>query len=85
MTSFKSLLLLCVSACSKSILFCKEPSSYDEKWEGARIGEHCFIAIVIMLLEGFGEAVSFLGMDEAAPLSSLEGYLYDYIKSNPQV
>ena len=34
---------------------------------------------------GFGEAVSWLGMDEAAPLSSLENYLYDFIKSNLKV
>ena len=40
-----------------SVLFCKESSAYDEKWEGPRLG--------------FSEAVSFLGVDEAAPLNSL--------------
>jgi len=59
------------SESSKSILFCKEGTTYDEKWEGSRIG--------------FREAVSFLGMDEAAPLSSLDGFLYDFIKLNKKV
>ena len=27
------------SETSKSILFCKEGTAYDEKWEGSRIGE----------------------------------------------
>ena len=41
----------------KSVLFCHESSAYDEKWEGARLG--------------YSEAVSFLGVDEVAPLPSL--------------
>ena len=59
------------SESSKSILFCKEGTTYDEKWEGSRIG--------------FREAVTFLGMDEAAPLSSLDSYIYDFIKMNSKV
>jgi len=59
------------SETSKSILFCKEGTAYDEKWEGSRIG--------------FREAVTFLGMDEAAPLSSLDSYVYDFIKINNKV
>ena len=45
----------------KSILFCPESTAYDERWEGVKLG--C------------SEAVSLLGVDEAAPLSSLEQYL----------
>eukprot|EP00092_Neocalanus_flemingeri_P024502 GFUD01026570.1.p1 GENE.GFUD01026570.1~~GFUD01026570.1.p1 ORF type:complete len:491 (+),score=99.26 GFUD01026570.1:57-1529(+) len=56
---------------SKSVLFCKESSPYDEKWEGAKIG--------------YGEAVNFLGFDEASPLSSLEDYLYNFKKLNPKL
>ena len=41
----------------KSVLFCRESTAYDERWEGARLG--C------------SEAVSFLGVDEAAPLTAL--------------
>ena len=41
----------------KSVLFCRESTTYDEKWEGARLG--------------YSEAVSFLGVDEAAPVASL--------------
>ena len=41
----------------KSVLFCQESSAYDEKWEGARLG--------------YSEAVSFLGVDDVAPLPSL--------------
>ena len=37
------------------------------------------------IFKGFREAVSFLGMDEAAPLSSLDGFLYDFIKLNKKV
>ena len=37
------------------------------------------------LLAGFREAVTFLGMDEAAPLSSLDSYIYDFIKINSKV
>ena len=37
------------------------------------------------IFKGFREAVSFLGMDEAAPLSSLDGFLYDFIKLNEKV
>lgn len=71
-TQFDTVLVIeFTRTCSKSVLFCKEPSPYDEKWEGARIG--------------FGEAVTWLGMDEAAPLSSLESYLYQFIKSNLKV
>ena len=47
-----------------SVLFCKESSAYDEKWEGPRLG--------------YSEAVSFLGVDEAAPLNSL-GMICDLI------
>lgn len=43
------------------------------------------VCLMIRLLKGYGEAVSFLGMDEAAPMQSLEGYLYEFIKSNSQV
>ena len=39
------------------MLFCREGTAYDERWEGARLG--C------------SEAVSFLGVDEAAPLTAL--------------
>jgi len=56
---------------SKSVLFCKESTAYDEKWEGARIG--------------YGEAVEFLGVDEASPISSLEDYLYNFQKLNPKL
>ena len=56
---------------SKSVLFCTESSPYDEKWEGAKIG--------------YGEAVDFLGVDEASPLSSLEDYLYNFQKVNPKL
>ena len=56
---------------SKSVLFCKENSIYDEKWEGVRIG--------------YGEAVEFLGVDEASPISSLEDYLYNFQKLNPKL
>ena len=56
---------------SKTVLFCKESSLYDEKWEGARIG--------------YGEAVEFLGVDEASPISSLEDYLYNFQKVNPRL
>ena len=38
-----------------------------------------------LLLAGFREAVTFLGMDEAAPLSSLDSYVYDFIKINSKV
>ena len=55
----------------KSVLFCKESSLYDEKWEGVRIG--------------YGEAVEFLGVDEASPISSLEDYLYNFQKLNPKL
>ena len=41
----------------KSVLFCQESSAYEEKWEGARLG--------------YSEAVSFLGVDDVAPLPSL--------------
>ena len=41
----------------KSVIFCKESSAYDEKWEGPRLG--------------YSEAVEFLGIDESAPLKSL--------------
>ena len=41
----------------KSVIFCKESSAYDEKWEGARLG--------------YSEAVQFLGIEESAPLNSL--------------
>ena len=50
----------------KSVLFCPEGSAYDEKWEGVKLG--------------YSEAVSFLGVDEAAPLSSLEDYLNNCAK-----
>ena len=38
-----------------------------------------------LLLAGFREAVTFMGMDEAAPLSSLDSYVYDFIKINSKV
>lgn len=41
----------------KSVIFCKEGSSYDERWEGPRLGS--------------SEAVEFLGIDESAPIKSL--------------
>jgi len=50
----------------KSVLFCRESTAYDEKWEGARLGS--------------SEAVSFLGVDEAAPVASLEAYLNNCAK-----
>jgi len=56
---------------SRSILFCKESTPYDEKWEGVKIG--------------YGEAVEFLGVDEASPISSLEDYLYNFQKVNPKL
>jgi len=56
---------------SKSVLFCKESSPYDEKWEGVKIG--------------YGEAVEFLGVDEASPIASLEDYLYNCLKVNPKL
>ena len=87
--------MLCYfSETSKSILFCKEGTTYDEKWEGSRIGETCMvyywhlgpvIYLHALLLAGFREAVTFMGMDEAAPLSSLDSYVYDFIKINSKV
>lgn len=56
---------------SRSILFCKESTPYDEKWEGVKIG--------------YGEAVEFLGVDEASPISSLEDYLYNFQKVHPKL
>ena len=41
----------------KSVIFCKESSAYDEKWEGPRLG--------------YSEAIQFLGIEESAPLNSL--------------
>jgi len=55
----------------KSVIFCKESSAYDEKWEGPRLG--------------YSEAVQFLGIDEAAPLKSLEGYLYNSAVENTNI
>jgi len=56
---------------SKSIMFCKESTVQEERWEGSRIG--------------FGECVRFLGVDEAAPLQSLESYVSDYISRKARV
>ena len=50
---------------ARSILFLKEGTVAEERWEGSRLG--------------FGEAVELLGVDEAAPLQSLESYMFDYI------
>ena len=46
----------------KSVMFCKEGSAYDEKWEGPRLG--------------YSEALQFLGVDESAPLKSLGKHLW---------
>ena len=43
------------------------------------------MVVYIHILAGFREAVTFLGMDEAAPLSSLDSYVYDFIKKNSKV
>ena len=53
----------------QSILFAKQNSEHEEKWEGCRIG-----------LE---EAVSFFGMDESAPLPALQKYLHQFYQNNP--
>lgn len=55
----------------KSVIFCKESSSYDERWEGPRLGS--------------SEAVEFLGIDESAPIKSLEDYLYNYAEQNTNI
>jgi len=55
----------------KSVIFCKEGSSYDERWEGPRLGS--------------SEAVEFLGIDESAPIKSLEDYLYNYAEQNTNI
>ena len=48
------------------------------------LGATCLV-VYIHILAGFREAVTFLGMDEAAPLSSLDSYVYDFIKKNSKV
>lgn len=53
----------------KSILFAKQNSEHEEKWEGCRIG--------------LTEAVSFFGVDQAAPLPVFEKYLHEFCKNNP--
>ena len=37
----KVIVKIVFSESSKSILFCKEGTTYDEKWEGCRIGKNC--------------------------------------------
>ena len=56
---------------SKAVLFTRPGTAYDERWEGERLG--------------FGEAMELLGVDEAAPLSSLEQYLVTQYKGGVDV
>ena len=37
----KVIVKILFSESSKSILFCKEGTTYDEKWEGSRLGKNC--------------------------------------------